>query len=231
MHADHGPDNQIPLMLECMMCTPRRRTIEAPALLCRPIRHSGCEWCCCMQGNCAGAPPSAASLGLSGAPLLPLLPYQCLLIADVQLLKTSWDTQLWLDGLYVRYRRTGRFRPDANGNHLAQPFIENWGSLWMTAITLQGDGDGISDCYCCGLRINGKLYAEGVLLVCHNARCSSCAPIVAPQRLLAPHRACAIQCAPHCEGVALPHTACSTHLCRSLKPLERLSCRLHICPL
>jgi hypothetical protein len=62
-----------------------------------------------MQGNCAGAFPSDTSLGLSGAPLLPLLPYQCLLIADVQLLSTTENSQLWLDGLYVRYSRTGRY--------------------------------------------------------------------------------------------------------------------------
>jgi hypothetical protein len=92
-----------------MLWAPRRRTIVAPALLCQPFRHSGCDWCCCMQGNCAGAPPSVASLGLSGAPLLPLLPYQCLLIAGTNLLWTSSDSQLWLDGIYVRYRCTGRF--------------------------------------------------------------------------------------------------------------------------
>jgi hypothetical protein len=203
MHADHGPDNQIPLMLECMMCTPRRRTIEAPALLCRPIRHSGCEWCCCMQGNCAGAPPSAASLGLSGAPLLPLLPYQCLLIADVQLLFTEENTQLWLDGLYVCYSRTGRYPPSEEGYHFNK-FIVNLALLWITAVSLQSDGDGILDCQDCALDNREYLYAEGALLVCHNARCCSCAPKAAPQRLLPPHCACAIHVRPAARALPCP---------------------------
>jgi hypothetical protein len=161
-------------------------------------RHCGCDWCCCMQGNCTGAPPSAASLGLSGAPLLPLLPYQCLLVADAQLL--GMDSQLWLDGLYVRYRSTGRLMVGHRGTsgfwrtagYYSFIKIHNLGSLWMTAVTLQGDGDGIFDCESCGLLTLGKVYAEGALLVCHNAWCSSCAPIGAPQHLLPCHRACTL---------------------------------------
>jgi hypothetical protein len=133
-----------------------------------------------MQGNCAGAPPSAASLGLSGTPLLPLLPYQCLLIADINLLGTAYH-ELWVDGLYVRYRRTGRFLPNQDG-YLFDEFIYSYDRMWMTAVTLQGDGNGIVDCDRCGQR-HEFLYAEGALLVRHNARCSSCTPVVAPQRL------------------------------------------------
>jgi hypothetical protein len=169
-----------------------------------PVRHSGCDRCCCLQGNCAGAPPSAASLGLSGASLLPLLPYQCLLIADVNLLDTELDSQLWLDGVYVRYRRTGRFPLDSSGYHF-YGFIFSYGSLWMTAVTLQGDGDGILDCEKCGVDTSfGNVYAEGALLVCHNAWCSSCARIAAPQHLLPPHRACAIRARPPARALPCP---------------------------
>jgi hypothetical protein len=91
-----------------------------------------------MQGNCAAAPPSAASLGLSGAPLLPLLPYQCLLITDMQLLQTDFNSELWLNGLYIRYRRTTRI------DQPISEFILTAGNLWMTAVTLQGDG--VSHC-------------------------------------------------------------------------------------
>jgi hypothetical protein len=164
-----------------------------------------------MQGNCAGAPPSAASLGLSGAPLLPLLPYQCLLISDMRLLGLGFSSQLWLDGLYVRYRRMGRYPPDDFGYH-TEEFITIWASLWMTAVTLQGDGDGIFECQSCGLFTFGNVYAEGVLRVCHNARCSSCAPIVAPQRLLPPRPACTIHSRPAaralpCLAFLLPPSA------------------------
>jgi hypothetical protein len=170
-----------------MLLAPCRHTILEAALTWQTIRHSGCDRCCCMQGNCRGAPPSAASLGLSGAPLLPLLSYQCLLIADVQLL---WvDSQLWLDGIYVRYRRTGRVT--SSEGH-CNGFIFNQGSLWMTAVTLQGDGDSSSDCTVCGLVNSGDVYVEGALLVCLNVWCSSCTLITAAQHLLPPHRAFAI---------------------------------------
>jgi hypothetical protein len=218
--VDHVAVNQIPLRLESMLWAHRRRTIVASALLCQPVRNSGCDWGCCMQGNCAGAPPSAASMGLSGAPLLPLLPLQCFLIADTNLWRSG--SQLWLDGLYVRYRRTGRY----DRYKLINPFIFYFGSLWMTAVTLQGDGDGILDCQeDCGVYLQyGKMYAEGELLVCHTEWCSSLTPIAAPQRLLPPRHTCA----PPCEGVALPRTACTNLLRTPLTPLQRLTCRLHI---
>jgi hypothetical protein len=170
-----------------MLWAPRRRTIVAPAMLCQPFRHSGCDWCCCMQGNCAGAPPSAASLGLSGAPLLPLLPYQCLLIADVQLLRTSEDSQLWLDGLYVRYL----------GGHF-NTFISNESYLWMTAVTLQGDSDGVQECSACGLRTYGLggVYAEGALIVCHNSGRSSMNSHRSTTAPAPPHHVCAIHARP-----------------------------------
>jgi hypothetical protein len=133
-----------------------------------------------MQGNCAGAPPSAASLDLSCAPLLPLLPYQCLIIADMDLLWT--DFQLWLDGLYVRYRCTTRADSFYN-------FIAVSGQLWMTAVTLQGDGNGVPDCASCGIRTDRHSYAEGMspcpthphvwcLPLCHIGSCAVCLVIL-----------------------------------------------------
>jgi hypothetical protein len=104
------------------------------------------------------APPSAASLGLNGAPLLPLLPKQCILVADTDL---GWlyspTARLWLDGLYFRYRRTRYSR--------FYEFFRTGGKLWMTAITMQGDGNTVNACETCGLWADGHAYAEGALHV------------------------------------------------------------------
>lgn len=78
-----------------------------------------------LQGNCS-EPPSVEQLramnltsATSGAPLLPLLEGQCLLAGDRKFLdtfrgSTEGDTsavtgdwhRLWLDNLYLRYKRT-----------------------------------------------------------------------------------------------------------------------------
>lgn len=59
-----------------------------------------------LQGNCKEAPPTGASLGLTGAPLLPLVSNQCLIVLDRQLLATVFGNPLlWVDGLYLRYKR------------------------------------------------------------------------------------------------------------------------------
>jgi hypothetical protein len=118
-----------------------------------------------MQGNCAAAPPSAASLGLSGAALLPLLPYQCLLIADMDLLYAVSTSQLWLDGLYVRYRRTACVDE-------FYEFLKTESKMWMTAVTLQGDGDGVDDCDTCGVCSGGQVYAEGAMRATQERCCS-----------------------------------------------------------
>jgi hypothetical protein len=120
-----------------------------------------------MQGNCAAAPPSAASLGLSGAQpaLLPLLPYQCLLIADMDLLFASRPSQLWLDGLYVRYSRTARVDS-------FYEFLFTYGKMWMTAVTLQGNGDGVDDCTTCGVWSGGQVNAEGAMRATQERCCS-----------------------------------------------------------
>lgn len=76
----------------------------------------------CVQGNCEEEPRDElyASMGLTGAPLLPFRNRQCLVVTDQRVLDTSRGSdgtdagvplaisRLWLDGLYLRYRRSER---------------------------------------------------------------------------------------------------------------------------
>lgn len=85
------------------------------------------------QGNCESEVPESLKRKIpsSHAPLRPLLPYQCLLLADEQLLMLD-ATRLWLDGVYVRLTEPR--------NATFGGFVELWGSstkLWMTGVTLQ----------------------------------------------------------------------------------------------
>lgn len=116
-------------------------------------------WSGHVQGNCAGAAPSF-KLPPSHAPLRPLLTGQCLLLADEQVL--SAGSRLWLDGLY--------FRLTSPRHRLFSQLIVTHGAgteVWMTNVTLQGNGDGQQDCYICGVGVasNAAVYAEGVLLL------------------------------------------------------------------
>ena len=63
---------------------------------------------------------------------------------------------LWLDGLYIRLTtpRAGEMQPFIEANDDA--------AVWMTGLTLQGNGDGVSDGYLSGgLFSRGSMYAEG----------------------------------------------------------------------
>ena len=116
-----------------------------------------------MQANCTGLPEPSATVPSTHAPMLPLSSGQCLLLVDTDLLYVG-GTSLWLDGLYVRLteaRDETFFR-----------FIEvgdTTGQLWMTGMTLQGNGDGVLDCYTCGLDLwSSAVYAKGA----HTLHCT-----------------------------------------------------------
>lgn len=112
-----------------------------------------------MQGNCTGVAPPYPNLDLSHAPLRPLLPRQCLLLADDRLMEVD-SSKLWLDGLYVRLT-TPR---DTSGVFDGFILVSGSGAeVWMTGVTLQGNGDKVRDCDDCGLRgsIDAAVYAEG----------------------------------------------------------------------
>lgn len=40
------------------------------------------------------------------------------------------------------------------------------GKMWLTDVTLQGDGDGVRDCDACGLSNWARVYAEGTSSTC-----------------------------------------------------------------
>jgi hypothetical protein len=111
-----------------------------------------------MQGNCYSVETPSASFPSGHAPLRPLLPNQCLLLADEDLLNVRAGN-LWLDSLYVRLT-TPR---DAGGVFYGFIQVGFEAAVWMTGVTLQGNGDGVEDCWACGLIFwaKARVYAEG----------------------------------------------------------------------
>lgn len=77
---------------------------------------------------------------------------------------------MWLDNLYVRTttpRQANLFQ-----------FLNIYGEdaqLWMTNVTMQGNGDGQSDCNNCGLQVavNAAVFAEGASVACPACHCTN----------------------------------------------------------
>lgn len=116
-----------------------------------------------LQGNCSTPLPTAESLGLIGAPLLPSSPGQCLLTFTQDLLSTSatGSHQLWLDSLYLRDGRTLVDTAAISALSVVRPAASapaGGPELWVTRCTVQGDGTNML----LGVRTSSKVYAEGV---------------------------------------------------------------------
>lgn len=122
-----------------------------------------------VQGNCAAATPTAESVGLlpnGQAPLRGFTPGQCLVAVDHELLVVS-DSEVWLDSLYVRLVLP------RNQTFFEFVFVQGGGdirvgpsaALYMTNVTMQGNGDDAVDCVDCGVGVsfNSGVYAEGML--------------------------------------------------------------------
>lgn len=101
------------------------------------------------------------------AVLREFLPQQCMLLADVDLLKVV-DSNLWVDQLYIRFKRSDR--QPATVTALAKGqffhFLEVQGDnaqVWITSTTLQGDGTAETDCFFCGLAVwnNADVFVGG----------------------------------------------------------------------
>jgi hypothetical protein len=86
----------------------------------------------CMQGKCSTG--AKATPEVTGAPLRELLPGQCLLIADRQLLELHFG-RLWLDNVYIRLQP-----PEATQGTLSAVVAADGGEMWVTRTTIQGDG-------------------------------------------------------------------------------------------
>lgn len=121
-----------------------------------------------LQGNCSTPMPTSASLGLTptAAPLQPVKPRQCLVISDWSLFEVV-GSRVWLEGLYIRMVTSrggaaypiGELIPIGDKPGLITP------QVWMTNVTLQGNGGAQQECEWCGLRATeASVYAEGVLL-------------------------------------------------------------------
>ena len=110
-----------------------------------------------MQGNCEGAGPPSPNLASDHAPLREMQVRQRLLLADPEVMDVN--SSLWLDGLYMRLTSPR----DSDGEFLE--FIDSSTAtegLYMTGVTLQGNGDGVQDCFSCAIFVDSSaVYAEG----------------------------------------------------------------------
>jgi hypothetical protein len=160
----------------------------------------------CVQGNCASVDPPSASFPSGHAPLRSLLPNQCLLLADHHL-QAVLGGKLWLDSLYVR--RTTQ----VTGSVFS--LLQVLGSdaeMWMTGVTLQGNGDGMN------VEDQARVYAEGAASARQCCR-SLCLQQAACMQVWACRDACELSCLHSCNawqdmgllGIRQPRTVHATY--------------------
>ena len=103
----------------------------------------------------------APRLPAGHVPMRDFLPGQCLLLVDTALMYVD-KNNLWLDGLYVRLKDVRD--PEGIFGQIIGVGRSNL-QVWMTNITLQGNGDGVQDCSYCGLYIwwSASGYCEGAV--------------------------------------------------------------------
>lgn len=108
--------------------------------------------------------------------LRPLLPRQCVLFVNHNLM---WliNTRLWLDALYVRLT-TPRNADEGFAQLIYLGRISELSDeedLWMTDVTLQGNGDGEPDCDFCAMHLvyGALVFAQGVAPEHWQPRCIS----------------------------------------------------------
>lgn len=109
-----------------------------------------------IQGNCS-TEPSAGDLSLPEEDSLDdWRPGQCMLITDVGFMYLTYN--IWLDSLYIRHHRTRR-----SASTVVLACMSKGCNLWMTDVTLQGDGS--EDPIYGGLvaAMGGQLYANGMI--------------------------------------------------------------------
>jgi hypothetical protein len=113
-----------------------------------------------IQGNCSSE-PSFLALGLSGGGLPTRTPGQCVLVTDQALMKLHRQN-LWLDSLHIQFVGSSHAYSCCNSVllHVSGAGTAN---LWLTTVTLQGEGGAFSSSYYAGaIEVDGaQLYAEG----------------------------------------------------------------------
>lgn len=120
-----------------------------------------------LQGYCLDPPPQLA-ISSTQSPLRPFVPGQCLLAVDQSLLVVN-DSNLWLNSLYIR------ITAPRNETFFELVYVQGNGpisegasaAVFITNVTLQGNGDDVRDCLDCGITadLNAGVYAEGSALV------------------------------------------------------------------
>lgn len=110
-----------------------------------------------MQGNCIEVVPTFNPPN-GHASLRSLVPGQCLLLADLDVMEVYGN--LWLDRLYVRLTTP---RGDLEFPRIL--WAASPAGLWMTGVTLQGNSDGVRDCDTCALDAKGLVHADGATTV------------------------------------------------------------------
>lgn len=117
-----------------------------------------------MQGNCSHAPPLALDQldSVMHVPLRDMNPGQCLVLVGSGFIEL-FNFDLWLDNLYLRLHKAG---PDDNSNSMKALVDGHNGGLWITNVTMQGDGDNRTDCRDCGAAfLSSVAYIEGSIPV------------------------------------------------------------------
>lgn len=113
----------------------------------------------CTQGNCTTV-PTLGSLGYDESSLLPLRTLksgQCVMLSMHALFSVS-GIPMWLDSVYLRML-------PSPGSYLPPILSTSDTSLWMTNVSLQGDGDGVKDCPVCGFIASDQsdVFAKGAI--------------------------------------------------------------------
>eukprot|EP00892_Ulva_mutabilis_P011358 jgi/Ulvmu1/8595/UM045_0038.1 len=104
-----------------------------------------------IRGNCETTP----ELQLGDPPLLPLLPGQCVIMADMNLWQVRHG-RLWMHNLYLRHVTSVR----SDVSKLLWSTMEG-GNMWLTQITVQGVGNYADGTGVRGLTSDGRTYIEG----------------------------------------------------------------------
>ena len=104
-------------------------------------------------------------LPAGAAPLKPLNPRQCVVIFESDVMHVE-GSSLWLDNVYFRFR--GAAAADTAAADAALAFDEVINAslsarVWITNVTMQGDGTGNLACSQCGVEAaqSAAVYAEG----------------------------------------------------------------------
>lgn len=120
-----------------------------------------------VQGNCTEPVPRLLSLSLArdSSPLTDIKPGQCLILADWSVLEVT-GTRVWLEGLYIRMvgSRQGSLVPipELLALGTAAESSEEVAEVYMTDMTLQGDGPRGQRCEWCALHARwASLHADG----------------------------------------------------------------------